>query len=274
MAAALAVICMWGVLFNIRNSLITRPLHLADTICKPPSENSLDGFVYICSGKGCDQSFLCYSIFLLRTVSMWKGPVYIVSDQQEFIHHTACSYHNPLALRDDSPSFNYTTIPTPPAPTLMHMKNYKRQLFTLVGRNATKLIYIDADILPVGCLGKFLDEEAPSELGMFHDSLCANCNKYLGGFIYMRREPETQQCLDAWSEEAARDDFSRYDKDQKALDQLLGKKGPCNSIIRTLPYSYIETFDNYVLLPFMGFLTHKTPVFQHFSHGIRNMPIW
>ena len=43
------------------------------------------------------------------------------------------------------------------------------------------------------------------------------------------------------------------------------------SIARSLD---IETFDDKMILPLFGVITGNAPVFQHFTHGIRSLPIW
>jgi hypothetical protein len=189
--------------------------------------------------------------------------MYVISDRQDFITETACD--------DNAPK--YTTVVAPETPTMMHMKNFKRQLFDLIPGNKTRLIYIDADILPVGCLHDFLENESPKDIGMFEDSWCMHCNQFLGGFVYMHKTDKTEECLQDWVRESSSDDFKKYKKDQDALDSIL-EGSPCTGAIHTLPSSYIETFDDYMILPLFGVVRGKAPTFQHFSHGIRGLPIW
>ena len=46
------------------------------------------------------------------------------------------------------------------------------------------------------------------------------CNVYNGGFVYQRDTPRTRQCLAAWEAESSAENFTRYVKDQNALDQV------------------------------------------------------
>ena len=135
----LSLLTASSLIFSIRSRLVLHPLRLDTDQCEPVGEERLDGMVYICNGKGCDHTFLCYSLNLLRYESNWQGPMYVISDRQDFITETACD--------DNAP--RYTTVVAPETPTMMHMKNFKRQLFDLIPGNKTRLIYIDADILPV-----------------------------------------------------------------------------------------------------------------------------
>mmetsp|Transcript_13047 Transcript_13047/g.36599 ORF Transcript_13047/g.36599 Transcript_13047/m.36599 type:complete len:365 (+) Transcript_13047:1688-2782(+) len=251
-------------LMSMRSQLKVQPLRLASDQCEPVTQERLDGMVYICNGAGCDYSFLCHSINLLRFESNWQGPIYVISDRQDFISEAACENNRA----------KYEVIVAPETPTMMHMKNFKRQLFDLVPNNATRLIYIDADILPVGCLHDFLANENPKDIGMFLDSWCKGCNKFLGGFVYMTNTEATRRCLQEWIDESSSDDFKRYKKDQDAMDSILAKGSVCNEAIHTLSSSYIETFDDNMILPLFGVIRGKAPTFQHFSHGIRGLPIW
>lgn len=262
---ALSLLTTLCLLISIRSHVAVYPLRLATDECKEAGEDLLDGMVYICNGKGCDSSFLCYSMSLLRFESNWQGPIYVISDRQDFIAGTACDQNRP----------RYSVVVAPETPTMMHMKNFKRQLFDLIpAKNATSLIYIDADIVPVGCLHDFLAKEAPEDLGFFRDSWCAGCNQFLGGFVYMRKTEKTLECLREWIEESSKDDFKAYKKDQDALDNVLRKESICRIAIKTLSSSFIETFDDLRLLPLFGVVRGKVPTFQHFSHGIREMRIW
>lgn len=251
-------------LLSMRSQLKVSPLRLATGECQPVTRERLDGMVYICTGKGCDYSFLCHSINLLRFESNYQGSIYVVSDRQDFISESACDNNRP----------SYTVVVAPDTPTMMHMKNFKRQLFDLIPGNATSLIYIDADILPVGCLHDFLEHESPKDIGMFLDSWCKGCNKFLGGFVYMRSTDATRECLRDWIEESSSDDFKRYKKDQDAMDSILRKGSVCTTAIHTMSSAYIETFDDNMILPLFGVIRGKTPTFQHFSHGIRELPVW
>ena len=135
----LSLMSMTCLLLSLRSQLKVVPLRLATGQCEPETTDHLDGMVYICNGKGCDYSFLCHSISLLRFESNWQGPIYVISDRQDFISESACDRNRP----------KYSVVVAPETPTMMHMKNFKRQLFDLIPANATRRIYIDADILPV-----------------------------------------------------------------------------------------------------------------------------
>jgi len=131
---ALSLLTTLCLLISIRSHVAVYPLRLATDECKEAGEDLLDGMVYICNGKGCDSSFLCYSMSLLRFESNWQGPIYVISDRQDFISGTACDQNRP----------RYSVVVAPETPTMMHMKNFKRQLFDLIpAKNATSLIYID-----------------------------------------------------------------------------------------------------------------------------------
>ena len=70
------------------------------------------------------------------------------------------------------------------------------------------------------------------------------------------------------------DDFKRCKKDQDAMDSILRKGSVCTTAIHTMSSAYIETFDDNMILPLFGVIRGKTPTFQHFSHGIRELPVW
>ena len=270
LAAVLALLSVGAVVSSVRVALIAQPLKLSQDACPavPDGNGLLDGIVYICTGKGCDVSFLCMSLHLLRHASGWEGRIYIVTDRDEFLSGSACG--------GASANLNFTAVAAPETPTLMHMKNFKRQLFGLIeggGHVASKLLYVDADILPVGCLSDFLHHESPDNLGMFLDSWCRECNHFLGGFLFMHKTSPTLACLDAWTAESSRDGFTKYVKDQDAFDQIR-RDAPCADAVHTLSSRYIETFDDNMILPFFGTLLRKRPAFQHFSHGIRAEGVW
>ena len=126
-------------LLSLRSQLKVAPLRLATGQCEPVTTDHLDGMVYICTGEGCDSSLLCHSMSLMRLESNWQGPIYVISDRQDFISESACEGNRP----------KYSVVVAPETPTMMHMKNLKCQLFDLIPANPTRLIYIDADILPV-----------------------------------------------------------------------------------------------------------------------------
>ena len=126
-------------LLSLQSQLKVAPLRLATGRCEPVTTDHLDGMVYICTGEGCDSSLLCHSMSLLRLESNWQGPIYVISDRQDFISESACEGNRP----------KYSVVVAPETPTMMHMKNLKCQLFDLIPANPTRLIYIDADILPV-----------------------------------------------------------------------------------------------------------------------------
>ena len=119
-------------------------------------------------------------------------------------------------------------MPTPKVDSLMEMKNFKRKLFDIIpaapgeAARPRALMYVDGDILPVGCMDKFLaDAEAVPSVAMFADTWCSGCNTYCGGFILMRDVPETTECFAAWDRELSRDNYALYSKDQDALDAAL-----------------------------------------------------
>jgi hypothetical protein len=80
----------------------------------------------------------------------------------------------------------------------MHMKNMKRNLLSILPGPPTAALYIDADVIPVGCVRSFLDAiaagpEGAPELAFFRDNYCLGCNVYNGGFVYQRDTPRTRQ---------------------------------------------------------------------------------
>ena len=78
------------------------------------------------------------------------------------------------------------------------MKNMKRNLLSILPGPPTAALYIDADVIPVGCVRGFLDAiaagpEGAPELAFFRDNYCLGCNVYNGGFVYQRDTPRTRQ---------------------------------------------------------------------------------
>ena len=238
-----------------------------ETEPKASVESTLDGIVYICTDTreakkgGCDIPLLCSSLMLLRGTANWAGRIYVVTEMGDHI-------------RDICPYSDFIAVPTPKVDSLMEMKNFKRKLFDIIpaapGEPARPraLMYVDGDILPVGCMDKFLaDAEAVPSVAMFADTWCSGCNTYCGGFILMRDVPETTECFAAWDRELSRDNYALYSKDQDALDVVL-RQGQCAGV-QMLPYKYMQAVDKNLVWMTFDIIRGKVPIFQHFSHGLR-----
>jgi hypothetical protein len=60
------------------------------------------------------------------------------------------------------------------------MKNMKRNLLSILPGPPTAALYLDADVIPVGCVRGFLDTiaagpDGPPELAFFRDNYCLVC---------------------------------------------------------------------------------------------------
>jgi len=186
---------------QVKNS----PLRMEEGQCKPVPAERLDGLAYICNGKGCQIDLLCFSMSLMRLQSKYEGRIYVVTDRDDLFEGKACGNN---ALEYEAIPFQNSS-----STTRMHMKLTRAKLFDMIpDRNAKSLIYIDADILPVGCLHDFLAAEDPSSIGLFLDSWCPDCNTYLTALMYMKKTDKTSACLSEWSKEALREGGTAYHK--------------------------------------------------------------
>ena len=186
---------------QVKNS----PLRMEEGQCKPVPAERLDGLAYICNGKGCQIDLLCFSMSLMRLQSKYEGRIYVVTDRDDLFEGKACG--------NNAPEYEAIPFQNSSSTTRMHMKLTRAKLFDMIpDRNAKSLIYIDADILPVGCLHDFLAAEDPSSIGLFLDSWCPDCNTYLTALMYMKKTDKTSACLSEWSKEALREGGTAYHK--------------------------------------------------------------
>mmetsp|Transcript_12572 Transcript_12572/g.24068 ORF Transcript_12572/g.24068 Transcript_12572/m.24068 type:complete len:325 (+) Transcript_12572:169-1143(+) len=228
----------------------------------PAPAAPLDAISYICTGKGCNLKLLCTSATALRRAAGWEGPLYVITDQGDAAT-AACNAQ-------------LTPVPVPQVTHQMHMKNMKRNLLSILPGSPAAALYIDADVVPVGCLQTFLEEMARApggapDLAFFHDNFCLGCNTFNGGFVYQRDTPAARQCLADWDEESSSNNFTKYVKDQDALDQVLRNKMCTN--IRALPWS-ATTFVDSALWPAWIRMSITTPYFLHFTTGVRLGSSW
>ena len=225
----------------------------------------LDGIVFICTGiregHGCDLPLMCNSLSLLRFMGGWSGRVWVITDLE-------------MELRAICPTTPFEAVEVPAVSSVMAMKNFKRQLFEIVPGSPKALLYMDSDVYSVGCLDPFLANVGASDMAMFHDVFCpfGGCNELCGGFIYMRDTPSTRQCISDWDAELQRDGYRFYLKDQDALD-VVRRRGECRGV-RPYPYSMMQAVDAGFFYQMFDLYRHKRPIFQHFSHGIRQHPVW
>ena len=154
------------------------------------------------------------------------------------------------------------------------MKNFKRRLFEIIPGQPRAVLYIDSDILSVGCMDPFLATVGGADMAMFHDVYCpfGGCNEFCGGFIYMRDTPSTRQCIADWDAELRRDGYRFYRKDQDALDTVR-RRGQCLGV-RPYPYSMMQAVDAGFFYQMFDRYRLKRPIFQHFTHGIRQHQVW
>ena len=240
----------------------------------------LDGVVYVCAspptvsggstpqGPGCNIPLLCNSLHLLRQEGGWAGHVWVVTD-------VAAQVRGLCPMAD----FEAVEPPHEGLDSLMGVKNLKRQLFKILPGAPSSLIYIDGDILPVGCLGAFLKALPGVALGFFGDTWCtdwyckpfatANFNRFNGGMVFMRNTPAVAECLEDWGAEIA---SGGYAKDQDALDAVL-QAGGC-AVAEQLPSRLMQAVDSSLFWPTLDLMRSKRPIFQHFSHGLRQHPRW
>ena len=247
--------------------------------------DELDAVVYICAsppeasggsapqGPGCNIPLLCNSLHLLRTEAGWGGRVWVVTDVA-------------AQVRGVCPTAEFEAVEPPREglDSLMGVKNLKRRLFRILPGAPRSLLYVDGDILPVGCLEELLGALRGVALGLFGDTWCAEwwCrpfatarfNRFNGGMIFMRNTPPVARCLEAWGAEIA---AGSYAKDQDALDAVLegrgGRGGSC-AVAQRLPSRLMQAVDGDLFWPALDVARGKRPVFQHFSHGLRQRLGW
>ncbi|KAK3287840.1 hypothetical protein CYMTET_4668 [Cymbomonas tetramitiformis] len=223
-------------------------------------EAPLEAVAYICTGSGCNLELLCTSVLALRVAAGWSGKVYVITDRSADVTGLC--------------AVELDTVPVPPVEYQMQMKNMKRQMFDILPGRPSSVLYVDADIVPVGCLQRFLRNIATQgipELAFFHDNVCLGCNTFNGGFVYQRDTPATRKCLEAWTAESSSANFTRYVKDQDALDAVLSQGG-CG-FIQALPASAVVFVDS-ALWPAFLRMTFSRPLFQHFTTGVRHSDAW
>ena len=225
----------------------------------------LDGIAFICTGiregHGCDLPLMCNSLSLLRFTGGWSGRVWVITDVES-------------ELRAICPTAPFEAVQAPAVSSVMEMKNFKRQLFEIIPGSPKALLYMDSDILSVGCLDPFLAHVGAADMAMFHDVFCplGGCNEFCGGFIYMRDTPGTRQCIADWDAELRRDGYRFYRKDQDALD-VVRRRGGCLGV-RPYPYSMMQAVDAGFFYQMFDQYRLKRPIFQHFTHGIRRHRVW
>ena len=225
----------------------------------------LDGVAFICTGiregHGCNLPLMCDSLNLLRFSGGWEGQVWVITDVQ-------------AELRAICPTAAFEAVEAPEVSSVMEMKNFKRRLFEIIPGQPRAVLYIDSDILSVGCMDPFLATVGGADMAMFHDVYCpfGGCNEFCGGFIYMRDTPSTRQCIADWDAELRRDGYRFYRKDQDALDTVR-RRGQCLGV-RPYPYSMMQAVDAGFLYQMFDRYRLKRPIFQHFTHGIRQHQVW
>lgn len=229
------------------------------------SHSDLDGVVFICTGvregHGCDLPLMCDSLNLLRFSGGWGGQVWVITDVE-------------AELRAICPTAPFEGVQAPEVSSVMEMKNFKRQLFEIIPGEPKAVLYMDSDILSVGCLDPFLATVGAADMAMFHDVWCPSggCNEFCGGFIYMRDSPSTRRCIADWDAELRREGYGHYRKDQDALD-VVRRQGQCPNL-RPYPYSMMQAVDAGFFYQVFDRYRLKHPIFQHFTHGIRQHAVW
>jgi hypothetical protein len=210
---------------------------------------------------GCDLPLMCDSLNLLRFSGGWEGQVWVITD-------------GGAELRAICPTAVFEAVAAPKVPSVMQMKSVKRQLFEIIPGHPRTLLYIDSDILCVGCLDPFLATVGGADMAMFHDVPCpfGGCSEFRGGFIYMRDSPSTRECIGDWDAELRRDGYRFYLEDQDALD-IVRQRGQCLGI-RAYPYSMMQAVDAGYFCRTFGRYRLKRPIFQHFTRGLRQHQVW
>ena len=176
-------------------------------------------------------------------------------------------------MRTLCPEAAFAAVAAPGAGSVMEMKNFKRRLFEIVPGPPRSLLFLDADILPVGCLDPFLRTlQSVESVGMFRDTWCKGCNVFCTGTVFMRDLPATRRCWRAWDRELSRENYGLYSKEQDALDVVL-EQGHCADI-EVLPNEFMQSVDRDFLWTSLDILRMKWPTFQHFTHKIRGLGVW
>ena len=245
--------------------------HSASSACSLDAGPGLDAVAFICVGPSCDADLLCSSALSLRGVASWRGPTFVLTDNP------------PSRLQQCARKLSLSLLPVPSPSVAMQFKNLKRQLFKHLPPSLSRVLYIDSDNLPVGCLHSFLqsillsmhnknNEYAP--IAMFPDNACTTCNRLNGGFMFMHLGSHAANCLDEWTELSSSNNMTAFTKDQDALDMLLkSHRSACSHAIAKLPWQRVAYMDS-ALWPGRLRALVTRPHFLHFTKGIRASTRW
>jgi len=256
--------CMWF----LRGSGLQHSLRLRQRCRWRPGAQAVDwgsdvAVAYVCIGKGCRLELLQAAVTSLRRCGEWDGAVYVATDRPADVVRAGGRWGGGdavKALAVDSAKFS-----------TMEIKHMKQRLFSLAPVKHQALIYLDVDVLTLSPVSAFMGSVVRDNggrvppLAMFRDNVCLECNRFNCGVVVMRDEPETRECMAAWSAEMARDGYRRYHKEQNALDAVLARGGcaviECLST-RRIVYT-TGTVRNWLKLA-------ASPVaFAHLTHGWR-----
>lgn len=168
--------------------------------------------------KTSSYTFIDQSIKSVRRLGMFRGPLYILTD------NPMCFTH----LEEYKISF----IQIPKLPDIKSIKLLKTKLFEYIDNDSIReILYIDADILIARELSTFFydyisitnaeerkDEDFdfagfPDAKGHFA-GFCSGCDKWHTGVMIFRRELGLQ-CLDTWASILK---SGKYPTDQESLD--------------------------------------------------------
>ena len=154
----------------------------------------------------------------------------MVTDAPYAVRELPCGRHaevaQPAAGQTAASNYNYIRV-----------QNLKRELFDIIG--APRILYLDLDVIVTAPIAPFVERAegvlraaadanitgaAAPAVAMFGDNACPTCNKWNGGVIYAIDTPATRACFDAWSRILRADAFTRFTKEQDALDIVSGAR--------------------------------------------------
>jgi len=178
----------------------------------------LDAVVYISMGKTSSYTFIDQSIKSVRKLGMWRGPLYILTD-------------NPMCF-SNLEEYKISFIEIPKQPDIKSIKLLKTKLFEYIDNQSIReILYLDADILVtkelstffydyIGLLNKEERKEEDFDYASFPDAkghfagFCNGCDKWHTGVMIFKRELGIQ-CLDTWASILS---SGKYPSDQESLD--------------------------------------------------------
>lgn len=199
----------------------------------PASDPAL-AVALLCFSPSCPApaSTLCAAIRALRSpeAGAFGGRAVVVTDAPYAVRELPCGRHaevaQPAAGQTAASNYNYIRV-----------QNLKRELFDIIG--APRILYLDLDVIVTAPIAPFVERAegvlraaadanitgaAAPAVAMFGDNACPTCNKWNGGVIYAIDTPATRACFDAWSRILRADAFTRFTKEQDALDIVSGAR--------------------------------------------------